>query len=256
MATEQDFPGGVAGSPGGEVPGPDLEQLKQQVIACRRCPRLVAWREEIAQTKRRAYRDWTYWGRPVPGFGDPRARLLLVGLAPGAHGANRTGRMFTGDGSGDFLYAALHRAGFASQPTSRSRDDGLQLWDCYITAVARCAPPQNRPTAAEIANCRPFLQQEIALLRRVQVVVALGQVAFNGYLRALQEMGQPLPRLTFRHGAHYPLAELAQRPGLPHLLAAYHPSRQNTQTGRLTAAMYDELFRQVKRLLNPGDRAS
>ncbi len=220
------------------------ERLHARVVACRACPRLVAWREEVARTKRRAYRDWEYWGRPVPGFGDPEARLLIVGLAPGAHGANRTGRMFTGDGSGDFLYPALYRAGFASQPRSRSREDGLTLVDCYITAVARCVPPQNRPTAQELANCRAFLVEELRLLHRLQVILALGRMAFDGTLRALREMGHSVPRLAFRHGQVYPLGE-----GLPTLVASYHVSRQNTQTGRLTAAMFDQVLATVRELL-------
>jgi uracil-DNA glycosylase family 4 len=221
-----------------------LQELNQEVITCRACPRLVAWREEVAHTKRRAYQDWDYWGRPVPGLGDPQARVLLVGLAPGAHGANRTGRMFTGDGSGEFLFAALHRAGFANQPVATRRGDGLCLHDCYITAVARCVPPQNRLKAAEITNCRPFLQRELAILDRVQVVVALGRVAFDGYLRAVREMGHELPRLDFGHDVHHGLPG-----GLPHLMASYHPSRQNTQTGRLTAEMMDHVFAHVRSLL-------
>jgi uracil-DNA glycosylase family 4 len=219
--------------------------LNEAVVSCRACPRLVAWREEVARVKRRAYRDWDYWGRPVPGFGDPDARLLVVGLAPGAHGANRTGRMFTGDGSGVWLIQALHRAGFANQPIALHRDDGLRLNDAYITAVVRCAPPQNRPTAQEIANCRPFLRHELALLSRIQVVIALGHIAFDGYLAAVREMGYELPRLQFRHGMHYSLPD-----GLPHLIASYHPSRQNTQTGRLTEAMLDAVFRQARELLD------
>ncbi len=215
--------------------------LNEAVISCRACPRLVAWREEVARVKRRAYQNWEYWGRPVPGFGDPDARLLVVGLAPGAHGANRTGRMFTGDGSGVWLMRALHRAGFANQPVALHRDDGLRLHGAYITAVVRCAPPQNRPTAQEIANCRPFLQREIALLGQVQVVVALGHIAFDGYLAALRGMGHELPRLPFRHGARYSLPD-----GLPHLIASYHPSRQNTQTGRLTEAMLNTVFEQAR----------
>lgn len=221
----------------------ELDALNAEIVACRACPRLVAWREEVARTKRRAYRDWEYWGKPVPGFGDPAARLLLVGLAPGAHGANRTGRAFTGDGSGVFLYAALHRAGFASQPDSTHRDDGLELIDCYITAVGRCVPPKNRPTAEELANCRPFLHRELALLSNVQVVLVLGRIAFDGYLRALREMGWEIPRLAFAHGAHHRLPE-----GLPHLLCSYHPSLQNTNTGRLTATMMDEVLAQAKAL--------
>ncbi len=225
--------------------GPETwEQLHARVVACRACPRLVAWREEVARTKRRAYRDWEYWGRPVPGFGDPEARLLVVGLAPGAHGANRTGRMFTGDGSGDFLYPALYRAGFASQPHSRSREDGLTLRDCYISAVARCVPPQNRPTAQELANCRAFLVAELHLLRRLRVILALGRMAFDGTLRALGQMGHAVPRLAFRHGQVYPLGE-----ALPTLVASYHVSRQNTQTGRLTVAMFDQVLATVRELL-------
>ena len=214
-----------------------LEQLCADVVACRACPRLVAWREEVAETKRRAYLDWTYWGKPVPGFGDPAARLLIVGLAPGAHGANRTGRPFTGDSSGDFLYGALYRAGFANQPESHSRDDGLVLRDCFITSVGRCVPPQNRPTAAELANCRPFLLRELALLDKVQVVIALGHIAFDGYLRALHEQGHDLPKLKFQHGARIELPT-----GLPLLLPCYHVSRQNTNTGRLTAEMLDAVL--------------
>lgn len=210
-------------------------QLNDEIITCRACPRLAAWREEVARSKRRAYRDWDYWGRPVPGFGDPAARLLIVGLAPGAHGANRTGRMFSGDSSGQTLYGSLYRTGFANQPHSSQRGDGLALADAFITAVARCAPPGNRPTAEELAACRPFLEREWALLGGVEVVVALGQLAFEGCLRLLRDHGYEVPRLKFGHGAHYPLGGL-------HLLAAYHPSQQNTQTGRLTPAMLDEVF--------------
>lgn len=237
-----------------------LEELREQLIACRACPRLVSWREEVAQTKRRAYQDEEYWGKPVPGFGDPAARLLLVGLAPGAHGANRTGRAFTGDGSGDFLYAALHRAGFASQPTSRRRDDGLRLDDCYITGVARCVPPQNRPTGEELNTCRSFFAQELLLLDQVEVIMPLGQIAFDQLLRTLRTMGYDLPRLAFGHGRYYDLAAYANPEGpwgrpLPHLLVSYHPSRQNTQTGVLTAAMMDALFTQARTLFTPRDAA-
>ncbi len=222
-----------------------LQRLAEEVTACRACPRLVAWREEVARVKRRAYRDWEYWGRPVPGFGDPDARLLVIGLAPGAHGANRTGRMFTGDDAGAWLIRAMHRAGFASQPTTTHREDGLRLYDAYITAVVRCVPPKNRPTAQEIANCRPFLQKEITLLPRVQVVVALGRIAFDGYLAALRHMGHTIPRLRFAHNELHPLPN-----GLPYLIASYHPSRQNTQTGRLTEAMLDAVFTQARALLD------
>ena len=221
-----------------------LRQLNSQIIFCRLCPRLVKYRGRIAREKRRAYREWTYWGRPVPGFGDLNARILLVGLAPGAHGSNRTGRMFTGDASGDFLYGALHRAGFANKPIARHAYDGLELRDVFISAVARCAPPQNKPPPREIANCRPYLAREIELLKNLRVVVALGRVGFNGYLRLLRQTGAALPRLEFKHGAVYNLGA-----GLPALICAYHPSKQNTQTGRLTAEMFDEVFRKAKEIL-------
>ena len=226
----------------------DLLEIEQQIVACRKCPRLVAWREQVARQKRRAYQDWEYWGKPVPGFGDPAARVLVVGLAPGAHGSNRTGRMFTGDASGDFLYAALHRAGFANQPVSTHRGDGLALRDIFITAVGRCAPPGNKPTPDEIRTCLPYLQQEMALLGRVQVVVALGHIAFDHLLRIytdpLRNSNFEIRNLKFSHNAVYPLG-----PDLPHLVASYHPSRQNTQTGRLTEAMFDAVWKMVHRLL-------
>ncbi len=222
------------------------ERLEQEIISCQKCPRLVAWREEVARKKRRAYREWVYWGRPVPGFGDRKARVLIVGLAPGAHGANRTGRMFTGDGSGDFLYPALYRAGFASQPTATHREDGLTLHDVFITAVVRCVPPKNRPTAQEIATCLPYMGREIDLLPRLQVIVTLGRIAFEWTLRLYRERGLDLPRLPFAHGAVYPLG-----PGAPTLVASYHPSRQNTQTGRLTREMFDAVWSKVKELLHP-----
>ena len=195
----------------------------------------------MAVEKRAAYRDWDYWGKPVPSCGDPAARVLMVGLAPGAHGSNRTGRMFTGDGSGDFLTPALYRAGFANQPTSTRRDDGLQLSDIYIAAVAHCAPPDNKPLPQEIANCRPYLVQHLRLLPRVQVILALGKIGFDGVLGALAQMGVALaaPRPKFGHGAEYVVGPYT-------LVATYHPSRQNTQTGRLTAAMFDLVFRQVR----------
>ncbi len=213
------------------------EELNAEIIACRRCPRLVAHRELMATVKRRAYREWTYWGKPVPGFGDPQARLLLVGLAPGAHGSNRTGRMFTGDSSGDTLYAALYRAGFASQPQASSREDGLTLRDVFITAVARCAPPDNRPAPDELRACQDFLLREMALLSQVRVVMALGAMAWEGVLSALRVRGAALPRLPFAHGAEYVLPS-----PWPVLMATYHPSRQNTQTGRLTPAMLDAVL--------------
>lgn len=220
------------------------DALNNQVVACETCPRLVAYRQEVARTKRRAFRDWEYWGRPVPGFGDRTARLLMVGLAPGAHGANRTGRMFTGDSSGDTLTAALYRAGFANQPTSQHQDDGLELHDAFITAVVRCVPPKNRPTRQEQINCRGYLARELDLLPSVQVVLALGRIAFDGYLALLRERGVDVPRLPFRHGGCYRF-----EPPLPTLVVSYHPSRQNTQTGRLTEAMLDDVFRQIRELL-------
>ncbi len=222
-----------------------LEALNQEIVACRRCPRLVEWRERIASQKRRAYREWDYWGKPVPGFGDPQARVLVVGLAPGAHGSNRTGRMFTGDASGEFLYAALHRAGFASQPFSRSREDDLRLKEIFITAVCRCAPPENRPSKAEILNCRPFLLAEMAALAQVKGIVALGKIAFDEILAILREHDNQVTSVKFTHG-------ILVQPGehLPWVLASYHPSQQNTQTGRLTREMFDAVWRRVAELIH------
>jgi len=222
-----------------------LAELNQDIVVCRLCPRLVEWREKIAQERRRAYRDWEYWGKPVPGFGDPNARLLIVGLAPGAHGANRTGRVFTGDGSGNFLFPALYRAGFANQPTATNREDGLRLKDVYITAVCRCAPPDNKPTPEEISACLPFLSRNIDYLMRLEGMVALGRIAFDHTLRILRQRGSPIPKLDFAHGAFYHLGE-----GLPWMLASYHPSRQNTQTGRLTAEMFDQIWNRSRELLS------
>lgn len=221
-----------------------LCRLESRVVACRKCPRLVRYRESVARTKRAAFREWTYWGKPVPGFGDPRARVLIVGLAPAAHGGNRTGRAFTGDRSGEWLYRALHRAGFASRPVSVSRDDGLVLWDCYIAAAVRCAPPQNRPTRAEFARCRPYLEEEIRLLPDVKVVIALGAVALHVFLSAWRATGHgiPVPRPRLRHGAIYRLTPAD-------LITSYHPSQRNTQTGLLTEPAFDEVFRAARRLL-------
>ena len=196
--------------------------------------------------KRRAYRDWEYWGKPVPAFGDPRAELLILGLAPGAHGSNRTGRMFTGDMSGNVLYRVLHKTGFATQPTSVSRDDGQRLIDAYITAVARCAPPGNKPTREEIANCRPYLERELDLLRNVKVVVALGRVAFDNYLGILQKRGLIRSRAAFAFG-HNRMFETA--PGQPALIASYHPSQQNTSTGKLTEEMLAAVFRRARKIV-------
>ncbi len=220
----------------GKICGMSLDDLNAELVTCRRCPRLVAWRERVAVEKRRAFRDWTYWGRPVPGFGDPHGRVLVVGLAPGAHGSNRTGRMFTGDASGDFLFPALFRAGFASQPVSHDRQDGLVLKDLYITAVCRCVPPDNKPTQEEMANCRPYLVREIELLHP-KVFVALGRIAFDNLVRLLP-VADANP--VFAHGA-----VLALKDGKT-LICSYHPSRQNTQTGRLTAAMFDQVWERVK----------
>ncbi|MBM3747654.1 MAG: uracil-DNA glycosylase [Acidobacteria bacterium] len=220
------------------------EELNSQIVACEACPRLVAYRQEVARTKRRAFGDWEYWGRPVPGFGDAHARLLILGLAPGAHGANRTGRMFTGDSSGDTLAAALFRAGFANQPTSRHRDDGLELCDTFLTAVVRCVPPKNRPTRQEQINCWSYLARELELLSSVRAVLALGRIAFEGYLALLREQGVNVPRLPFRHAACYEF-----EPPLPTLVVSYHPSRQNTQTNRLTEVMLDEVFEQIRGVL-------
>ncbi len=226
------------------VPLP-LARLQETIVACRACPRLTRHRERIAATKVRRYRDWEYWGRPVPSFGDPAARLLVIGLAPAAHGGNRTGRIFTGDRSGDWLFAALHRFGFANQPTSTHRGDGLTLRDCYITAAVRCAPPGNRPSPAEMNRCRPFLLEEIRLLGRIEVVVALGRIALDAYLEARRALGQPLPspRPAFRHGA------TSHLPGGPLLVTSYHPSQQNTFTGRLTRPMFYRVFARVRRAL-------
>lgn len=223
-----------------------LAVLNQQVISCRLCPRLVEHRERVAVEKRRAYLDWTYWGRPVPSFGDPAARLLIIGLAPGAHGANRTGRMFTGDRSGDFLYRALWQTGFANQPESASSDDGLKLTDAYITAPVRCAPPDNKPSRNEILRCRPFFNQELAALPNIRVVVALGVIAFENYRSALQRRGLIRARRGWRfaHGAEYETHACG-----PVVLCSYHPSQQNTSTGRLTADMLSAVFARAKSIL-------
>jgi len=224
-----------------------MEALQREIVDCRRCPRLVAHRENIAAVKRRAYRDWEYWGRPVPSFGDRNAGLLIIGLAPAAHGANRTGRIFTGDRSGDFLYQALHEAGYANQPASRLRDDGLRLHGAYINAVVRCAPPGNKPTREEIANCRSYLEAELDLLPRVKVVVALGRIAFDVYLSVLQDRGLIASRSRFRFG-HNVAHETGE--GQPLLISSYHPSQQNTSTGRLTETMFLQVFRRARKHLD------
>jgi uracil-DNA glycosylase len=222
-----------------------LKQLNEEIVACRKCPRLVRYREAVAREKRRAFRDCEYWGKPVPGFGDPRARLLILGLAPAAHGANRTGRMFTGDRSGDFLYNALYRAGFANQPKSTHRGDGLALKNAYISATARCAPPANKPLPSELANCRPYFERELELIRP-RAILALGSIAMRAYLGLLKELGQiaSLAAFPFRHGASYPFPG-----GLPHLFASYHPSQQNTFTGKLTEAMLIRVLRDIQKVI-------
>jgi uracil-DNA glycosylase family 4 len=222
-----------------------LAVLQQEVIACRQCPRLVEYIGEIGRVKRRAYRDWDYWAKPVPSFGDPAARVLILGLAPGAHGSNRTGRPFTGDGSGATLYRVLYRAGFASLPESKTRDDELRLLDAYITAAVRCAPPGNKPAREEISNCRPYAERELALLSNLRVVVALGKIAFDVYLSILKERGVIRSRAPFVFG-HDRVHRVA--PGSPVLLSSYHPSQQNTSTGKLTEKMLLDVFRRAKKL--------
>jgi len=224
-----------------------LTVLNKEIIACTKCPRLVDYREQIGREKRRAYRDHEYWARPVPGFGDPRARLLILGLAPGAHGSNRTGRPFTGDASGNFMYPILHRVGFASQPNAEHRKDGLELTDCYITAAVRCAPPDNKPLPSELANCSHYLDRELAILQNLKVVVALGKIGFDAYLAHLKRTGVLAQKagIVFGH----------EMPNGVTLIASYHPSNQNTATGKLTAAMFESVFRSAKRTVE-GNRQS
>jgi len=237
-----------------------LTVLNREVIACTRCPRLVAYREQVAREKRRAYRDCDYWGKPVPGFGDPEARVLIMGLAPGAHGSNRTGRPFTGDASGKFMFPVLYETGFASQPDATDRNDGLTLRDMYITAAVRCAPPDNKPLPQELSECSHFLDRELAGLKEVKVVVALGKIGFDAYLKYVKRLAHssatnaeewgtrfsgknyPLKHYLFKHGASYRL------PDGKVLLASYHPSNQNTQTGKLTREMFVKIFKQAARL--------
>ncbi len=242
----------------GIQPSARLEDLASRIAACELCPRLRMYCAEIARTRRRAYADWEYWGKPVPSFGDPDARVLALGLAPGAHGSNRTGRPFTGDGSGNFLYPVLHATGFASQPLAHSRDDGMQLRGLWISSVVRCAPPGNKPLPMEVKNCAPFLDEEIALLRNLRVVVCLGKIGFDGYVAHLLRTGKISCRkgLIFRHGAEYAV------PNGQHLLATYHPSLQNTNTGLLTCDMLRQVFERAQTLaglppsLHLGDRDS
>jgi uracil-DNA glycosylase len=232
-------------APGAGLQARSLRQLHSKLVECRACPRLVAWREEAARVKVKRFRDWTYWARPVPGFGDPRAQMLIMGLAPAANGANRTGRMFTGDRSGDFLYAALHRAGFANQPTSVRKDDGLALSGAFITAPCRCAPPANKPLPEELQRCSTWLDAEVALLPRVRLVLALGGIGWNSALLhfARRGLAVPRPRPQFGHGAE------ARIPGGPLLLGCYHVSQQNTNTGKLTPAMIDAVLKKARELM-------
>ena len=221
-----------------------LTILNSEVISCTRCPRLVEYRERIAREKRRAYRDHEYWGKPVPGFGDPDARVLVLGLAPGAHGSNRTGRPFTGDASGKFMYPVLYETGFANQPTATDRNDGLKLKDLYITAAVRCAPPDNKPLPQELANCAPYLDRELKGLKRMKLIVALGKIGFDAYLNAMLRMGVITRKrdYVFTHGARYKM------PDGRTLLASYHPSNQNTQTGKLTKAMFLRVFKDAAKI--------
>ncbi len=227
-----------------------LEDLEREVISCRRCPRLVAWREEVARVKRASFASEEYWGRPLPGFGDPRGRVLVLGLAPAAHGGNRTGRIFTGDRSGDWLFGALHRAGFANQPTSVARDDGLTLDDCFVTAAVRCAPPANKPLPSERDNCRLWLEDELKLLSRVRIIVSLGGFAWDAALRALAALGEavPRPRPRFGHGAYTEIGRFV-------LLGCYHPSQQNTFTGKLTEPMLDDVFARAREFAGAREEA-
>ena len=226
-----------------------LQILRNEIEACVRCPRLTDYRARVAREKRRAFLDWEYWGRPVPPFGEPDAQLFILGLAPAAHGGNRTGRMFTGDRSGDFLYRALYRHGFATQPHSVSRDDGMRLTGAYISATARCAPPENKPTPDELRNCRPYLERELELLQDLRVVVALGKIAFDAYLAILRDKGAIRSRSGFLFGHNREF----QIPGEPVLLSSYHPSQQNTSTGKLTDRMLSDVFRLARRII---DRAA
>jgi uracil-DNA glycosylase family 4 len=225
----------------------ELENLQKVVIQCRKCPRLVAYLKEVSRNRPRRFRDWNYWGKPLPSFGDPNAGVLLIGLAPAANGGNRTGRMFTGDRSGEWLFGALHQFGFANQPNSVRRDDDFALNDCYITATIRCAPPNNKPLPEEIENCRPYFLKELDLLKNVRVLVPLGQIAFTQTLKSLRLKGLEIPPLSFGHGKIYSLRTPNSQ--LRTLITTYHPSQQNTQTGRLTKSMFHRVFRTVTKTL-------
>lgn len=234
-----------------DEPSKLLKALNEEVVACRKCRRLVVYREKVAREKRRAFQDWDYWGKPIPGFGDPDARLLILGLAPAAHGGNRTGRVFTGDRSGDFLYAALYRSGFANQPTSTHVGDGLTLENAYVAAAVRCAPPANKPLPSELANCLPYLERELDVLRP-RAVLALGRIAMLAYLAALKRRGKirGFAQFPFAHGASYEFGD-----GLPRLFASYHPSQQNTFTGKLTEAMLERVLRDIRRFLDRKEKS-
>lgn len=224
-------------------PDRELEKLQKRVIRCQKCPRLISYLKEVCLHKPKRYRDWNYWSKPLPSFGDPNARVLIVGLAPAAQGGNRTGRMFTGDRSGEWLFGALHKFGFANQPNSIRRDDDFKLNACYITATIRCAPPKNKPLPDEIENCRPYLLEEFDLLKNIEVIVPLGQIAFTQILKSLRQRGLGIPPLAFGHGKVYPLSNGQI------IITTYHPSQQNTQTGKLTRAMFHRIFRMAKRKL-------
>jgi len=220
-----------------------LAKLQQKVILCRKCPRLVAYLQEVEKRRPRRYLEWDYWSKPLPSFGDPKARILIVGIAPAANGGNRTGRMFTGDRSGEWLFGALHQFGLANRPNSSTRNDGFALRDCYITATLRCAPPQNKPLPEEIENCRPYSLQELDLLKEVKIILPLGQIALTQTLRSLRQKGVEVPSLVFGHGKVYPL------PNGQTIITTYHPSQQNTQTGKLTRPMFHGIFRMVRERL-------
>jgi uracil-DNA glycosylase family 4 len=223
----------------------ELENLQNIVVRCRKCPRLVGYLKEVSNRKPKRYRDWDYWSRPLPSFGDPHARILIVGLAPAAQGGNRTGRMFTGDRSGEWLFNALYKFGFANQPNSFRRDDGFKLSDCYITATIRCAPPQNKPLPEEIENCRPYFLKELDFLKNVEVFIPLGQIAFVQTLKSLRQKGVAIPSLSFGHGKIYSLRTPNSQ--FRTLITTYHPSQQNTQTGKLTKPMFHKIFRMARK---------
>ncbi len=232
-----------------------MEDLQEVVVRCRKCPRLVAYLQEVPQHKPKRYRDWDYWARPLPSFGDPDARVLIVGLAPAANGGNRTGRMFTGDRSGEWLFNALYQFGFANQPNSLRRDDGFKLSDCYITATIRCAPPGNKPLPEEIENCRPYFLSELDLLKKIKVIIPLGQIAFVQTLKSLRLKGYDVPPLSFGHGKQYLISKHVGNGFKPfpiNLITTYHPSQQNTQTGKLTRPMFHQIFKMVQKELKDG----